>query len=58
MILEEWPERLVTHWRAVYDKEPWDAQNRRALAECKYMAPDYNVPGKQMKRRRMNGTEY
>ena len=57
-ILTEWPESLVTYWQARYQMEPWDAENLRVLAECKYKAPDFEaVPGK-MGRRRLSGGAY
>jgi hypothetical protein len=54
-ILEEWPDSLITYWRAFYDLEPWDAPMLRVLGECKYKAPEYVDAGKPKVWRRMSG---
>ena len=56
-ILDEWPESMVTYWQARYLLEPWDAENRKALTECKYKAPDFE-PVKHGGRRRLSGGAY
>lgn len=52
------PASVITHWQAYYDLEPWDMENLRALAQCKYKPPQYVVPGKPGPRRRLNGETY
>jgi len=53
-ILTDWPPSLFEFWRARYLVEPWDMDNKLALAKVKYKPPQFGPP----KRRRLDGTEF
>ncbi len=36
-----WPAHIFKHWQARFLMEPWDVQNRMAIAKCKIEPPTW-----------------
>jgi hypothetical protein len=60
-VLKTVPPHVLTTWRARYLLEPWDWENRMALAKAKYEPPDFIQAlidaEKKIKRRPLTGAE-